>query len=65
MDKPPLTSKEIEALRNLLEADRRAKWLMSKVKSLAVWLSAVFGCFILVGDTIVKAVAILVKELFK
>lgn len=61
MDEPPLTESELKELRDLLEADRRAKWLMSKIKAIALWAAAVIGGLTLTGETIIKVLKGLLK----
>lgn len=58
---PPLTDEELKDIRNLLEADRRVKWAMAKVKAAVLWLAAVVGAFIFLSDAFVKFIKALVK----
>lgn len=61
MEEPPLTDAELEEIRELLEANRRAKWLMDKIKAVALWSAAVIGGFTLLGDVIIKVIKGMLK----
>lgn len=39
----PLTQTEIDELREMLEAERRAKWLWASLRTWSVWVAAVVG----------------------
>lgn len=42
-DQSPLSDKEILELRQIIEADKRAKWLGATIRTWAIWLAAVIG----------------------
>lgn len=61
MSQPPLTDKELEEVRDLLEADRRAKWLMERLKGIALWTAAVVGGCTLLWDTLARIIKGMIK----
>jgi len=52
----PLTDEELDALRNIIEADRRRVWLMSNIRSAASWIVVVLGGIALSWDSFVKLI---------
>lgn len=48
-----LTTEELEALREIIEADKRAKWLWASIRNIAVWVAAVIGGLSLAWDGLV------------
>jgi hypothetical protein len=59
--KPALTDEQIEELLELLEHDKRVRWLWSTARTLAVWIAAVFGGVTVGWDTLAKIVKTLGK----
>lgn len=39
----PLSSAELEAIRDLIERDKRATWLWTSLRVWALWLAAILG----------------------
>jgi len=52
----PLSDEELEALRKIIEADRRRVWLMAAVRSGASWIVVVLGGIALSWDSFVKLI---------
>jgi len=52
----PLTDEELEALRKIIEADKRRVWLMSNIRSGASWIVVVLGGIALSWDSFVKVI---------
>jgi hypothetical protein len=52
----PLTRKELAALRDLLDRDRRATWLWSSARVWALWLAAVLGAWVIGWESLGKLV---------
>ena len=48
-----LTAEELKALREIIEADKRAKWLWATIRNIAVWVAAVIGGISLAWDGLV------------
>mgnify|MGYP005995368963 CR=1 FL=1 len=40
---PPLTEQELSEIREIILADRRAKWLGATIRTWAIWIAAVVG----------------------
>ena len=40
---PPLTDQELSEIREIILADRRAKWLGATIRTWAIWIAAVIG----------------------
>lgn len=53
---PPLTDAELVELRELLESDRRAKWLWSTLRTWSLWLGGVIGAITLTWDSLARVV---------
>jgi len=51
-----LTPEEIMAMRDIVEADRRAKWLWASIRNFAVWVVAVIGGISLAYESMITAV---------
>jgi len=51
-----LTPDEVEAMRTIVEHDRRAKWLWASIRNLAVWVVAVVGGISLTYESLMAAV---------
>jgi len=47
---------EVEAMRSIVEHDRRAKWLWASIRNLAVWVVAVVGGISLTYESLMAAV---------
>jgi hypothetical protein len=60
-NKTALTDEEVQALRDLLERDRRVTWLWSTARTWAVWIAAVVGGVTIGWDTLAKIVRSLGK----
>jgi hypothetical protein len=48
----PLTEDELKAFREMLEADRRAKWFWALSRSIAIWIVAVTTGFVAFYDSV-------------
>lgn len=55
-NEPPLTDAELKEVRELLESDRRAKWLWSTLRTWSLWLGGVFGAITLTWDSLARVV---------
>lgn len=53
-DERPFTADERRAVRQLLQADNRRQWLVSTIKAVAIWVSAVSAGLIVLQDYIRK-----------
>lgn len=53
---PELTEAERKALRELLEADRRVKWLWASARTIALWITAAAAAGTVLIETFRKAV---------
>ena len=53
----PLTEDELKAFREMLEADRRAKWFWALSRSVAIWVVAVTTGFVAFYDSAVSLVS--------
>lgn len=51
-----LRPEEIIAMRDIVEADRRAKWLYASIRNAAVWIVAVIGGLSLAYESMITAV---------
>lgn len=51
-----LSPDEIKAMRELVEHDKRAKWLWASVRNFSVWLVAVIGGISLAYESLITAV---------
>lgn len=51
-----LTPTEMEAMRSIIEADKRMKWLMAGIRNVAIWIVGVIGGIALTYETLVTAV---------
>ena len=56
LDEAPLTAEELKDLRELMEADRRVKWLWAVIRRTVIWVGAVGGSIAVGWDVLVKAV---------
>ena len=52
----PLTDAELRELREVLEADRRMKWVWASARIGAIWIAAVAGTVSLLWDSLVRFV---------
>jgi len=52
----PLTDDEIKELRELLEANRRMKWLWGNSRKTFIWLAAIIGTVSVAWEALVKFV---------
>ena len=52
----PLTDAELRDLREVLEADRRMKWVWASARIGAIWIAAVAGTVSLLWDSLVRFV---------
>lgn len=52
----PLTDEEIREVREMLEADRRVKWLWAGARKVAIWVAAVVGALVVSSEFIVKVI---------
>lgn len=57
----PLTEKETEKLRELLQADSRRQWLVSSIAGSARWIAIVIGAWLMLKGIIVEALPWAVK----
>jgi len=53
-DERPFTADERRAVRQLIQADNRRQWLLSTIKAVAIWVSAVSAGLIVLQDYIRK-----------
>ena len=53
---PPLTDEEIAEFREILIADKRAKWLGATIRTWAVWIAAVIGGAVVSWDAAVRVI---------
>lgn len=53
-DERPFTADERRAVRQLIQADNRRQWLVSTIKAVAIWVSAVSAGLIVLQDYIRK-----------
>lgn len=51
-----LTDAEIKEVRELLEANRRMKWLWSSSRKVLIWIAAITGTISVGWETLVKFV---------
>lgn len=51
MDRP-FTPSERQHLRELMTADQRRQWVVSAIKSLAIWISAVAAAWLILKEQI-------------
>lgn len=51
-----LSQDEINSVREIIEADKRAKWLWASVRNVAVWVVAVIGGVSLTYDSMIAVV---------
>ncbi len=51
---PPLSTEEIQELREYLKGQRAVSWLMQRVKNVAVWFVAVVAGWALFNKTITE-----------
>ena len=56
LDEAPLTAEELKDLRELMEADRRVKWLWAVIRRTVIWVGAVGGSIAVGWDVLVKMV---------
>jgi len=56
LDEAPLTAEELKDLRELMEADRRVKWLWAVIRRTVIWVGAVGGSIAVGWDVLVKIV---------
>lgn len=56
LDEAPLTAAELKDLRELMEADRRVKWLWAVIRRTVIWVGAVGGSIAVGWDVLVKMV---------
>ena len=56
LDEAPLTAAELKELRELMEADRRVKWLWAVIRRTVIWVGAVGGSIAVGWDVLVKVV---------
>lgn len=56
LDEAPLTAEELKDLRELMEADRRVKWLWAVIRRTVIWVGAVGGSIAVGWDVLVKVV---------
>ena len=52
IEKAQLSTKELDELRALLDADRKAKWLWASVRTWALWVTAVVAGFTIGVDAL-------------
>jgi len=58
----PLSRRELAAIRDLLDRDRRAAWLWSSLRVWALWIAAVLGAWVLGWESLGKLVRTLVSK---
>lgn len=56
-DDRPFSPEERRAVRQLIQADNRRQWLVSTIKAIAIWVSAVSAGLIVLQDYIRKLLA--------
>ena len=56
LEEAPLTAAELKELRELMEADRRVKWLWAVIRRTVIWVSAVGGSIAVGWEVLVKMV---------
>lgn len=56
-DDRPFSPEERRAVRQLIQADNRRQWLVSTIKAVAIWVSAVSAGLIVLQDYIRKLLA--------
>jgi hypothetical protein len=54
-DDRPFTPEERKQLRDLLQADQRRAWVISTVKQISIWLTAVAAAIAVINDIIKRA----------
>lgn len=62
MSERPLTDDEIIDIRRIIEHDKRAVWLWSSIRNIAVWVVAVIGGISLAYQSLADAVKHLVGK---
>ena len=58
----PLTDKELIEIRQIIESDRRAKWLWSTVRAISVWVAAVIAGATLLLDSMASGIKHLIGK---
>jgi len=53
-DDRPFSADERRAVRQLIQADNRRQWLVSTIKAIAIWVSAVSAGLVVLQDYIRK-----------
>lgn len=55
-DLRPLSRKEIASVRDLLDRDRRARWLWASLRVWALWIAAVLGAWVVGWESLGRLV---------
>ena len=58
----PLTDQELIEIRQIIESDRRAKWLWSTVRAISVWVAAVIAGATLLLDSMASGIKHLIGK---
>jgi hypothetical protein len=56
IDERPLSAAEINAVRELLDNDKRARWLWASLRVWAIWVASFLGAWIIGWESLSKVV---------
>lgn len=57
-----LTDDELREVRDIIQADKRAKWLWASIRTGGVWMAAVLGGATLFWDSVVRIAKAMVDK---